>query len=603
MNLVELSQDPQWLNLIHYKKSLFGWRSEVATKNFFLSPHGKVDPLAELESTLDLMLKKENEFPKNRHPQCLFPGRKKFILEKGVVQENELPFVSCPLYDLFRQRTKAQSATFIFSSYYLNTPASAFGHTLLRLNQSEKNDQGGLLDAGINYAATVDTDNALLYALKGLAGFFHGQFSLFPYYFKVREYNDFESRDLWEYELNLTHNQIDWMLAHLWDLGESSFNYYYLTQNCSYHLLGLLDVADPSLHLLDQVGYFVIPSETVKIVYDVKKGKLIKKIVFRPSALSRFLARMETLNLKEKSYFLKQDLLDVPKETLKEFTPESQAAILDTMIDYYDFRFAKELLKNDETILQKKWPYLVARGNLPISPRPLHFAEKEQLTAPHLGHPSMRWGLFGGIKKGGGSLWQGDFRFAHHTLEDPTVGHVRSSMVVGQFKFSYSQKPSHFQLDSFNLVDVFSLSPLSLYSQFPSWRVRMGIEPLPSILNSSSSTKYSGMVQFAFGPSYSLFHKSFIFYFLLSNQLWPSFSMKQSTLFPWTFGWETGVHIEWNRWIYWGNYTQQFNIHQEGQKIIDNSFLYSINPLWSGAVKVHYEKKSTSFLMGLYHYF
>jgi hypothetical protein len=31
-----------------------------------------------------------------------------------------------------------------------------------------------------------------------------GEYSLMPYYRKVKEYGDFESRDLWEYELNLS---------------------------------------------------------------------------------------------------------------------------------------------------------------------------------------------------------------------------------------------------------------------------------------------------------------------------------------------------------------------------------------------------------------
>jgi hypothetical protein len=39
---------------------------------------------------------------------------------------------------------------------------------------------------------------------KVLTGQYPGEYSIMPYYRKVKEYGDFESRDLWEYELNLT---------------------------------------------------------------------------------------------------------------------------------------------------------------------------------------------------------------------------------------------------------------------------------------------------------------------------------------------------------------------------------------------------------------
>ncbi|MBN4053178.1 DUF4105 domain-containing protein [bacterium AH-315-L15] len=48
-----------------------------------------------------------------------------------------------------------------------------------------------------------DTENALLYVLKGFFGFLKGDFALFPYNVKVQTYSNMESRDLWECELNL----------------------------------------------------------------------------------------------------------------------------------------------------------------------------------------------------------------------------------------------------------------------------------------------------------------------------------------------------------------------------------------------------------------
>ncbi|MEI8617212.1 DUF4105 domain-containing protein [Pseudoalteromonas sp. B193] len=73
-----------------------------------------------------------------------------------------------------------------------------------------------LLAFAVNFAAEPDgSDNAAMYALKGLIGSYPGKFSLMPYYKKVREYNDLESRDIWEYKLNLSEPQVELILLHL----------------------------------------------------------------------------------------------------------------------------------------------------------------------------------------------------------------------------------------------------------------------------------------------------------------------------------------------------------------------------------------------------
>jgi len=52
--------------------------------------------------------------------------------------------------------------------------------------------------------AESPTRHRVLFAINALIGVYPGMFSIMPYYLKVREYNDLENRDIWEYELNLT---------------------------------------------------------------------------------------------------------------------------------------------------------------------------------------------------------------------------------------------------------------------------------------------------------------------------------------------------------------------------------------------------------------
>src|SRR5690606_41368354 len=59
------------------------------------------------------------------------------------------------------------------------------------------------------------TDNPLLYSLRGLLGGFPGRYQLVPYFLKVQEYNNAESRDLWTYELDFSPEQIRSLLLAL----------------------------------------------------------------------------------------------------------------------------------------------------------------------------------------------------------------------------------------------------------------------------------------------------------------------------------------------------------------------------------------------------
>ncbi len=78
---------------------------------------------------------------------------------------------------------------------------SVFGHTLLRISSSYKSP---LLSSAVNYAANDTDSNGLLYAFKGIFGFYPGYFSLLPYHQKLNDYSGVEHRDIWEYTLNLS---------------------------------------------------------------------------------------------------------------------------------------------------------------------------------------------------------------------------------------------------------------------------------------------------------------------------------------------------------------------------------------------------------------
>ena len=253
----------EWRNLVHYKSKLFGgYESQVVGMVFFLAPNGKDDPAAELRATLSGLF--SDPAAGDDHAQCRFPARLMLLKKALNIDSTKLPHVSCAKYDDYVKKLSARSATLVFSSFYLNNPSSAFGHSFLRINSTRSVGMHGehheLLDHGINYAADVTTENPILYALYGSMGLFRGTFTSVPYYYKVREYNDYDSRDLWSYDLDLTSEELQMLVAHIWELGPTYYDYYYFTQNCSYHMFTTLEAAAPRLHLTDEIPFYVIPS-------------------------------------------------------------------------------------------------------------------------------------------------------------------------------------------------------------------------------------------------------------------------------------------------------------------------------------------------------
>ena len=248
---------------------------------FWLAPDGKVNPAAELDATLEGIWAAEPTDPRVQHPFCRFPARLMWLDERLHFDPARLPRRQCRRYAEYVGKLRANSVAVVFSSYYLNSPASAFGHTFLRVHRRYGATANELLDSGVDYAAVVDTTNALLYAFKGLTGLFPGMFHSMPFFYKVREYNDYESRDLWEYELDLSPRAVAMLVAHLWEEGSTYFDYFYLSENCSYHVLAAIEVSDPRFHLLDKLRNPVVPVDTVRAL--MKDPGLVRGIRYRPS--------------------------------------------------------------------------------------------------------------------------------------------------------------------------------------------------------------------------------------------------------------------------------------------------------------------------------
>jgi hypothetical protein len=466
-----------WRRLLHYRsKWLGGVESDADGPAFFLSPRGKTDPAAELEATLAGFFAPQPADPGLQHPQCQFPARLAWLASELGFDPASLPRRTCEGLDTFRERLQPRSITLVFSSYYLNNPASSFGHTFLRVNKGDAAEGGRrfeLVDYGVDFAAVADTGNAVLYAVKGLTGLFQGRWNHYPYFYKVREYADYESRDLWEYDLELSAREVELLAGHLWELGSTWFDYYYLTENCSYGILAALEAAAPRLELLRHLGPIVIPADTVKALYEMPG--LVRSVHFRPSIRTQFLARTAALTGPERGAL--DALMADERAPLGPLPPAAGARALDAALDWVDFAHARELLDNVPTpAALVKQRLMERRAGLAVQSEEL-VIPLSRGQQPQLGHGSIRTGVGGGASSRSGALAVYDFRLALHDLADPKDGYPDLAQI--EFlptRLRYEARSNALSLERTLLVDVVSLNDYTPFDRHVSWRAALGAD-------------------------------------------------------------------------------------------------------------------------------
>ncbi len=540
------AQDAQWLNLGHYKPTLFGQESQVDGPAFFLSPEGKSDGVDELARTILAFKGLKAPYGKDS-ALCRFPARYLWLKTK-LPQLTLDPAAECADFRAFKDKLNAKSVSMVFSSYFINTPASAFGHTFLRFNssphRSDNLDQAELLDYGVSYSAQMQGSNPLVYVVEGLFGLSKGVFTALPYYYKVREYNDFESRDLWEYKLKFTQAQIDMMVAHAWELGPTWFDYLYFTENCAYHMLSLLEVGNPELELTAKMpSLYVIPVDTIRAV--AEEPGLVQGLRYRPSVLSRL--EWRSARLPPQRVRQVRDMVEEPKQLAdvigKVPDTDTRARMLETAVEAFDFLNAKELVYRPKETHPDRHELLLARSDVDVI-----LPDEEQMPPegewPDRGHRSQRWGVGGGYRDGQGAFGLGHMRFALHDLLDPLPGQPAFSEIhfaglTGRFEQNEYGSWDKLHLENLDIFRVTSVQPVTEWQRATSWTGRIGARTLQDqTCPGCFSWVAEGGVGATIGPKLS---ESFV-------SLFNKFELDHSTGFPtqWRFG--VGPEL-WGRWV------------------------------------------------------
>jgi hypothetical protein len=323
---VELAQDPIWAALLHYETGyLRSQKSAISDPSFFYSPDGQTDLLAELQATV-------SAFSENPLEQCRFPARSLFLSKHF----SQLVATVCPNYEDYLASINASSMSLIYASGYLGNPASMYGHIFLKFNGEKEND---LLDNTFNYGARYpENENPFRYIANGIFGGYQGYFANQKYHHQTLTYNESELRDLWEYELNIQQQDVELILAHLWELEDIPMTYYFFEQNCAYQIARLLEMVTGE-KLIAPGKVWVMPYDVIMMFERQEAKNWVRNVKYHGSRQQALYTKYAQLSEQEKGVLVtiigRQP--DEVKESLSNISDVSATRVIDNLYDYYAY--------------------------------------------------------------------------------------------------------------------------------------------------------------------------------------------------------------------------------------------------------------------------
>jgi hypothetical protein len=519
-----LASHPYWHRLLQYRRNLIGlYQSEISDPSFFLSPHGRRDPSAELDATLEAFFnpspllplpKGEGEAGVQPAP-CRYPARYAWLKEQLSLDPSRLPPADCSRYDKWKEQVDPKSVALVFASSYMNNPSSMYGHTFLLLHKKGHSEKEELLDYVVNFAADLEGDNGFLYAVKGLMGGYHGRFSTFPYYMKVQQYNNLESRDLWEYELHLSPAAIERLVEHLWELGNARLPYFFFNKNCAYYLMPLLEVAEPDRDFKKEFLFKAIPADTVRTV--LRQPGLVGNATRRPSHASKLIT--ERSRLTEPEIQLAQHLAVIPVKTgiqswtpasagvttLEQLPPARRALVLDSAYDLFRYRYGF-VREQPEEVQKKEQQLLLLRNQVTTGNEPPPNEGEMIVARPDAGHATGRVGLSYGFSNRS-HFEELSLRPAIHDQDDPPEGYLPGSKLeMFDLKLRYDENRKTAYIQDFSLADIVSVTPWDRWIHPPSWKVNTGWRTANDLNRDPENSQYYGL---NFGSGYAADLNSF----------------------------------------------------------------------------------------------
>lgn len=480
--LRKISEHPTWKKLLHFEAGYFHASiSEVNSQSFFLHEHGSTDAYLELQATIQA-------FQYQADSQCVFPARLIFL--QKVLPKFQFPSTDCPQYDAYLTAFQTESLSIVYASGYLGNPASMYGHVFLKFNGHEEHS---LLDNTFSFGAKVpENEPGLVYVTKGMFGGYDGRFTNQKYHHQHLTYNESELRDLWEYELTLDKREVQFLLAHLYELEKTQMVYYFFKQNCAYQLAKLLELVIDT-PLIAPEKPWVMPYDVIAMLdrHD-NNGELIEDITYKGSRQELLYAKWGQLTKKDKKLVLR--LISSPADEvatiISQVDTQNAIQIIETMYDYLAFIDVKQDGLDAQQISKRK-ALVKARFALPAGGFEWQAPLKK---APHTAQDTAMLQASVIHNNEFGALAELRFRANYYDLLSVNAARIPfSELSTLDARLTYSLERSEFDLRELTLIKIVNLNVSNTGLPQDSgyaWKVAIGYKP-ESLACANCSTAYA----------------------------------------------------------------------------------------------------------------
>jgi hypothetical protein len=314
--LVSMAYSPEWSALLQVTPN---GKTRIDDEDFFAAGL-PVDLLKELLFTI------ENASPGY---VCRFPARYSFIAkELGV----NLSTSHCEELTAFLSHFEGSTASLIFASSYTGSPASYFGHTILRFNKPKNL----FFSPTIGFAADVPDDIGFWSLMvRGGFGRLNGQYVVAPFYQVAEKYLVLEQRSLVEYRLNLSPDEIRRLLLYAYELAGAEIDYNFFTANCTTELIPLLRVARPSLPNDSRFLGVLLPADAIS---QLEEGEVVSQITHNTALAESLYEAYRTLPFESRRAFRRLNRSKDKPEYLRQLAEQTDD--IDILADLVAGRYA-----------------------------------------------------------------------------------------------------------------------------------------------------------------------------------------------------------------------------------------------------------------------
>ncbi|MCB9092222.1 MAG: DUF4105 domain-containing protein [Halobacteriovoraceae bacterium] len=462
----ELAHSKTWLRLYQYQKTWSGnYESSSINSEFFFTQNVEASPMQEFQAAIKLFKDRYAKIGALKvHPQCAFPARFSFIKKHLDIS---FPNIHCPQLDNWLKHLSMKEVRVVYAGRYPKNPASIFGHTFLRFPKNENENYllgDDLLSYSVAFLAAVDPrDDKLSYTLKGMTGQYPGYFNIKPLYENVSMYANAESRDLWEYRLNLTEEEVEFFSLILWEFSQNTgFRYYFFDENCSYYLVKILEILREDIELSIH-DLFFLPSESLKLLEENFGATLVHT---RASIEKKTRYLVDQMNSSQTKNFLEA-------RKNKEFLNTlNDRLVLDALLEYWK----KENYLSNTKLSEKRKPLyettLAKRASLKkTSP---HYPYQGLVkTDPLNGHGPRKLKL----QFRDDDNWFFSAGLGFHNREDDFEGFSEASYIdYLNFKLRYDKDKEKTVFETLDIVEIYSYDDFTQAFPFYSWNLKISYQ-------------------------------------------------------------------------------------------------------------------------------